>query len=179
MAVETLKARRSIRNFDPNYEITKEQMDTIIECALNSPSALNLQEHDIIVLRNKEIIKKIDDAVWEKIDDKTKERFTTRQKRYGTTNPCTYDCSAIIFVVKNERAGPYSSLDAGILSMGILVAVQGVGLGSVPLGMVVRPEVEEILGLPKGAICLGIAVGKPKVVDVDQKEVLRKVKYID
>ncbi|KAH0793324.1 nitroreductase family protein [Histomonas meleagridis] len=178
--VEALKTRRSIRNFDPNYELTKEELDTIVECALNSPSALNLQENDLIIIRNKELIQKIDNTVFSKLDNFFQERFLTRQKRYGVTNPVTYDCSALIMIVKNERSKEgYVQLDSGILAMSILTAAQAVGLGSVPIGVLVRPDVEEIIGVEKGSLCLAIAIGKPKKIEVDPKEVLRKVKYID
>lgn len=179
MALEALKERRSIRNFDPSFEVTKEQLDTIIECSLNAPSALNLQENDLIVIKNKETIKKIDDVVYGSIPADFKERFAARQKRYGTINPVTYDCSALILVVKNERANDYCLLDSGILAMAIMTATQAVGLGSVPLGCICKPEVEQLLGLPKGSLCLGIAIGKSKGIDVDPKDTLRKVTYIE
>ena len=179
MAVEALKARRSIRNFDPSYEITKEQMDTIIEASLNSPSALNLQDQDIIVVRNKEVIDKIDKIIMEKVPEDARKRFEDRRNKFGNRNFATYDCSALICIVNNERSGPISDIDAGILSMSVMVAAQGVGLGSVPLGSVCHAEVEELIGAPKGSLRLGIAIGKPKEVNVDPKQTLRHVKYID
>ena len=179
MAVEALKARRSFRNFDASYEITKDQMDAIIESALNSPSALNLQEQDIVVVRNKELIDKIDNVIMQKCPEDARKRFEDRRNKFGNRNYATYDCSALICVVNNERSGPLGDIDAGILSMGIMVAAQGVGLGSVPLGSVCQPEVEELLGVPKGSLRLGIAVGKPKDTHFDPKQTLRKVRYID
>lgn len=178
MAVEALKARRSIRNFDPTYEITKEQMDTIVECALNSPTALNKQDNNLIIVTNKETIAKIDAAVFGLVNEQAKERFAARQKRYSTKNPITYDCSALILITKNERAMGYESVDCGIMAMSIMAAAQGLGLGSVPLGIICRQEVEEIVGIEKGSLCLGVAIGKPKCIDVDAKEVQMKVEYI-
>ena len=54
--LEALNTRRSVRNFDPSFVIPKEDLDKIIKAALNSPSAINLQEHDLIVVTNKEKI---------------------------------------------------------------------------------------------------------------------------
>ena len=178
MAVETLKAHRSIRNFDPTYEITEEQMKTIVECALNSPTGLNKQDNDLLVITNKETIAKIDSTVYNLMNDQTKERFITIQKRYSTKNPITYDCSALFMITKNERAGGHEHVDCGMMAMSIMTAAQELGLGSVPLGTIVRHEVEEIAGIKKGSLCLGIAVGKPKCIDVDEKKVLVKVDYI-
>ena len=45
-AIEALNTRRSVRNFDPGFVIPEEDLKTIISSALNSPSAINLQEHD-------------------------------------------------------------------------------------------------------------------------------------
>ena len=178
MAVEALKARRSIRNFDPTYEITKEQMDTIVECALNSPTALNKQGNNLIIITNKETIAKIDAVALDSVNDQIKERFLTRQKRYSTKNPVTCDCSALILIVKNERSSGCESVDCGIMAMSIMAAAQGLGLWSVPLGIIARPQVEEVVGIEKGSVRLGVAIGKPKCIDVDKKEIQMKVKYI-
>lgn len=151
MAIAALQARRSIRCYDPNYVIPKEDMDKIINAALNSPTALNAQETDLIVVTNKELIQKANDAVFNTLDDKTKQRFLGRKERYHTTQEIMYDCSALILLVKNERAKPeIVGIDSGILAMAVMTAAQDLGLGTVPMAIVVRPQVEEVFGLAPG-----------------------------
>ena len=55
--LEILKHRRTIRNYDPDYQIPQEHLDEILNAAQISPTSKDLQEVDFIVLRNKEKIK--------------------------------------------------------------------------------------------------------------------------
>ena len=41
------------------------------------------------------------------------------------------------------------NLDAGILSMGIMIAAEGLEYHSVAMGIIARPEVEKLFGLEK------------------------------
>ena len=179
-ALEALKTRRSVRNFEPTFVIPKEDLDKIISAALNSPSAVNMQEHDLIVITNKEKIAQIDKLVFPLCPPQFQERFKKRQEEFGTINPVTYDCSALILIVENERAQEkWANIDAGILSMGIMIAAEGLGYHSVTLGIVAMPEVEKLFGLEKKLV-LGVAIGKSKKkVNIHPKETLRKVKYIE
>ena len=179
-ALEALNTRRSVRNFDPSFVIPKEDLDKIIKAALNSPSAMNLQEHDLIVITNKEKIAEIDKTVFPSCPQKFQERFKKRQEEFGTINPITYDCSALVLIVENERVQEkWGNLDAGILSMGLMIAAEGLGYHSVALGIIALPQVEKLLGLDKKLV-LGVAIGKSKEkVNIHPKETLRKVKYIE
>ena len=180
LAIEALNTRRSVRNFEPSFVIPKEDLDKIISAALNSPSAVNLQEHDLIVITNKEKIAEIDKIVFPICGPEFQERFKKRQKEFGTINPVTYDCSALVLIVENERANEkWGNIDAGILSMGLMVAAEGLGYHSVALGIIARPEVAKHLGLEK-KIVLGVAIGKSKSkVNIHPKENIRKVTYIE
>ena len=179
-ALEALNTRRSVRNFDPSFVIPKEDLDKIVSASLNSPTAINLQEHDLIVITNKEKISSIDKTIFPLCPPTFQERFKKRQEEFGTINPVTYDCSALILIVENERVQEkWGNLDAGILSMGIMIAAEGLGYNSVALGIIARPEVEKLFGLDKKLV-LGVAIGKAKdKVNIHPKENLRKVKYID
>jgi len=178
--LEALNTRRSVRNFDPSFVIPKEDLEKIVTASLNSPTARNLQEHDLIVITNKEKIASVDKTVFPLCPPAFQERFKKRQEEFGTVNPVTYDCSALFLIVENERVQEkWGNLDAGILSMGIMIAAEGLGYKSVALGIIARPEVEKLLGLDKKLV-IGVAIGKPKEkVNIHPKENLRKVKYID
>ena len=179
-ALEALNTRRSVRNFDPSFTIPKEDLDKIITAALNSPSAINLQEHDLVVVTNKEKIASVDKVVFPLCPPAFQERFKKRQEEFGTKNPVTYDCSALILIVENERVKEkWGDLDAGILSMGLMIAAEGLGYHSVALGIIARPEVEKLFELDKKLV-IGVAIGKAKdKVNIHPKENLRKVKYIE
>ena len=178
MAVEALLARRSCRNYDPSYVISDEDMKTILDCALNAPSCLNFQDNDIIVITDKEKLDKIDQIAFDILPEERKPTFLNMQKQFGAKQKMLYDCSALILLVKNERGeNPYIGMNTGLVAMSIMTAAQGLGLNSTPIGITVRPEVEEALGLKKGQLCLSIALGKEKEHKVMPKETLRKVTF--
>lgn len=180
-AFDALMQRRSIRNYDPNFVIPKEDLQKIITATLNSPSALNFQEHDLLVITNKDKIKAIDDNLFPSLPKSFQDRFVDRQKVFGTINPITYDCSALILIHENERAEKrWSEIDAGILSMAIMTVSKSLGYDTVCLGCIVNPIVEKLFDLKEGSLKIGVAIGKPKEkVNLHEKETLRKVKYIE
>ena len=56
--VRVLKERRSIRKYK-DKQITKEELNTILECGMYAPSGKNKQSGLIVVIQNKELISKI------------------------------------------------------------------------------------------------------------------------
>ena len=58
-ALEALEKRRTIRNYDPDWKIPKEQLDKIMHAAVISPTACDFQGQDFLVVTNKEKISKI------------------------------------------------------------------------------------------------------------------------
>lgn len=57
-AIELLKTRRSCRSFKKE-QIKDIELQTILECGLNAPSAMNKQDSKIIVIQDKKIIKEL------------------------------------------------------------------------------------------------------------------------
>lgn len=52
---EAIKKRRSVRQFDPNRQVTEEQVNRILEAAIWAPSAGNLQSWHFTVVRDPKI----------------------------------------------------------------------------------------------------------------------------
>ena len=158
----------------------KEDLEKIISAASNSPSAMNFQDHDMVVITNKEKIAEVDKIVFLLMPPQFQERFKKRQEMFGTKNPVTYDCSALVLIVENERVSEkWGNIDAGILSMGLMIAAEGLGYHSVPLAVVAKPEVAKLFGIEKKLV-LGVAIGKAKdKVNIHDKGNLRKVTYIE
>ena len=180
LALDALNTRRSVRNFQPEFVIPKEDLEKIISAASNSPSAMNLQDHDMVVITNKEKIAEVDKIVFPLMPPQFQERFKKRQEMFGTKNPVTYDCSALVLIVENERISEkWGDMDAGILSRGLMIAAEGLGYHSVPLAVVAKPEVAKLFGIEKKLV-LGVAIGKAKdKVNIHDKGNLRKVTYIE
>ncbi|KAK8857881.1 hypothetical protein M9Y10_012977 [Tritrichomonas musculus] len=182
MSIQTLLDRRSIRAYDPNYEIPEELLSKIIKAALNSPTALNRQDVDFVVCTNRGILQNIAEEVMNSGPETMRERFKDRQKKSGVTNPVTYDCPCVIFLEKNERAGDNVAVDAGIISMAIMIAAKAEGLDSVCLGSVklgINEKTEPLLNVKKENVLLGVGIGKAKEgAEIVDKEIIAKVRYV-
>ena len=58
-ALEALEKRRTIKNYDSDKKIPKEQLDKILSAELLSTTVCDYQGEDFIVVINKEILVKL------------------------------------------------------------------------------------------------------------------------
>ena len=179
--LDVLKYRRTIRNYDPDYQIPKEQLDEILHAAQISPTSKDLQEVDFIVLRNKDKLNEIEKVILNDLPEQGRKNFEERRKIYGVKNVVTCDAPVLILLIRNERKEKFVDVDGGIAAMSIIMAAQHFNIESMCLGVITRfPKVEEILGLEKGSLILGVALGKMKGTPVlKDKTIKSKISYID
>jgi nitroreductase len=64
MALAALLSRRTVRQYDPFYEIPKDVLRKILEAALASPTAANMQGLDLVVVTNKSVISSTSKAIY-------------------------------------------------------------------------------------------------------------------
>ncbi|EAY05392.1 nitroreductase family protein [Trichomonas vaginalis G3] len=179
MALAALKHRRTIRNFDPNYVIPKEQLTEIVNMGLNSPSAKNLQSIDLVVITNKKKIKELNDICYSCFPKEVQANFDMRKGKYAVSNTVVGDAPCVILLVKNERAEKWVQVDAGMMLMSLIVAAQEFKLESLPMGSVCHAKVEEHFGLKPGSLLVGLGLGKVnKKPIVDNKTILSKVQFV-
>ena len=179
--LEALKHRRTIRNYDPDFQIPKEQLDEILNAAQIAPTSKDLQEVDFIVLRNKEKLNQIEQVILKEFPEEMKKKFEERRQIYGVKNVITCDAPVVILLIRNERKEKFVDVDGGIAAMSIIMAAQHFNLESMCLGIITRfPKVEEILGLQKDSLILGVALGKIKGKPVIKDKVIKsKISYMD
>ena len=182
MSIKTLLERHSIRNYDPNYEIPEELLSKIVQAALNSPTAMNRQDIDLVVCTNCEKLQAITNEIISSGPEGMRERLLERQKNAGMKNPVTYDCSCVIFLVKSERAADYTNVDAEIVAMSIMIAAKAEGLDSVCLGSIkmgLNEKTQSLLELNANDVIVGVGIGKArKGAEIHEKEIIAKVKYV-
>ncbi|GIN64302.1 putative NAD(P)H nitroreductase YodC [Robertmurraya siralis] len=56
---EIVQQRKSVRSYDPNYTIAKEEIEKLLRLASEAPSSSNLQPWRVIVIKNKELQKEL------------------------------------------------------------------------------------------------------------------------
>jgi nitroreductase len=145
--------RRSIRAYTPQ-QLTKEQLDTLLQAGLQSPSARNSQPWHFSVVQNPAILAEIN-----------QEAAKTFNQDFGDI---FYAAPTVIFI-SCDAASRWGRLDCGIAVQTIALAAHALGLGSVILGL---PEgaftgprtayFNQLLRFPEGhSFAVAIALGVP------------------
>ncbi|OHS93517.1 hypothetical protein TRFO_11721 [Tritrichomonas foetus] len=106
------------------------------------------------------------------------QKILDTQKMGGYENITCYDCSALVFMVKDKERNTHpelTNLDAGIAAGMLMSAIAAYGLNSIPLGIFTNPKVDEVLGLESRSVLMAVAIGKaegpipPKVIKNNAK----------
>ena len=177
---EVLKAimeRYSCRDFLPDA-LPKEQVDILIDAALASPSALNLQPWHIIAVTDKPLIEAMDEYAMSDENMPYYERIKDRGGKMFYNAPCVL----VIAINDSERA----PLDAGIVSQNICLAAHSLGLGSCICGMMRIPlegergnEFISKLKFPEGMkFGMSVLVGKAKTQTTPHALDKTKITYV-
>jgi nitroreductase len=164
--VDALKSRRTVRQYDPTYTIPSDVLNELIDLALTSPTGMNAQEVDLVVLTDRAKIDSATGVTFNSFPPEQKAHWNKRKVEYGVTNVVSCDASAIFLFVKNERAEghPFPDFDAGGMTTAIMAAARKFGLHTMCLGALQfgdRAGFEREVGIAPGAFIYGLAVGKP------------------
>jgi nitroreductase len=61
---DAIQQRRSIKHYDPNHVMTKDEIDTLLSHAILSPTAFNIQNWRFVVVTDKALRQKIREVSW-------------------------------------------------------------------------------------------------------------------
>jgi nitroreductase len=142
---DALRARRNVRRFD-DRPIAVEDLDRILEAARRTPSSMNEQPWDFVVVTDREQLLRLAGA-W----------------RYGAHIGGA--AAAIAFVAENS-ADPGTretiQFDMGQAAMSVMVAAADLGIGSCHSAVGDQALVRDVLRLPADRECiLLLSLGYP------------------
>ena len=148
--------RRSIRSYTEE-KLTEDEVHTLLQCGLWAPSAHNRQTTRFAVVQDQPLLERLRQEVTEAAEDPSR---WLKAFHYGA--PC------VIFVY-DRKGDRWSGVNGAIAAENIHVAAQGLGLGSVLIGIIrdfMLSEKGEAwkkrLGLPEDyEFVLAVAVGHP------------------
>jgi nitroreductase len=147
--MEAIRARRSIRRFKPDMEVTREQTELLLEAAMLSPSACNTRPWEFVVVRGRENLNKIAD-------------IHPYAQMLRTATLAIIICA--LPETQNDIAVGYFPQDCGAATENILLEAVALGLGACWCGVYPReeriPSVKELLQIESLPFCV-IAVGVP------------------
>lgn len=154
--LEAIFKRRSIRQYVPG-EISSQDIETLLKAAMAAPTARNCQEWEFVVVREKNMFKKM-------MEIHPYARMLEQA-----------DCAIVVCGnTQREHAPGYWLADCGAATQNILLAATELGIGSVWLG--VYPNQDRMDGLsrllklpahikPLNIISLGMPAEHPAEVD--------------
>ena len=132
--LEVISTRSSIRAYT-NEELTKEQLDALINAGLQAPTATNKQEFHITVVKK-------GDPILDELDVEKRKCYAANEpdeekKKAILSAPANfyYDAPIVLFI-SVDKDFRWSRLDAGIVVENIHLAAHGLGLGSLIIGCV-------------------------------------------
>jgi len=178
--LRTISERYSCRAYDGRLP-EKEKLEALAMAAVQSPSGLNLQPWQVIVITNKTFIKEMDDEgmrILSEAEDKTAyQRFMSRGGALYYNAPC-------MFLILKQ---PGTDIDTGIVSENIALAATSLGLGNVICGMAAIPFngpkgsiFKQKLGFPDGwEFGMAVLVGYAKSAGTPHEPNTSKIRYVE
>ena len=174
--VKTIMERRSIRKYKPQ-PVEREKMQTIVECGVNAPNAMNRQPWEVRVVDNPDFINGVTE-LYKKEQPKVAEdpNFKNMFRNAPT----------VVFIGRDVQSGS-AEFDCGLLSENMMLAAQSMGIGSCCLGSpaaVMRsPAAAEYLkklGFSEGyELLYCIAFGYPDEAPAAKPRDLTKIKFVE
>ena len=63
--IDAVRQRRAVKQYDPEHEMTREEVDQLIGLAKLAPTAFNQQNYRFVLVRDAELRKQIREAAWD------------------------------------------------------------------------------------------------------------------
>jgi nitroreductase len=125
--INTIKQRRSVRKYN-GKEVSKEDIKTLLECAMCAPSARNQQGWRFVLIDDKEILGKIPEGI-----------------EHGKM--CNEADKAIVvcYEITDETSELYWEQDAAAASQNILLSAAALGIASVWVAVHPRKQKVEFM----------------------------------
>ena len=159
--LKTISQRYSCRGFADEMP-SNEQLNAITEAALHAPSGMNRQQWQIIIVKNKSLIREMDEEglrVLSSIDKSMYDRIMSRGGKLFYNAPCM-----AFIAIKEAYPKGAELIDLGIVAQNISLAATSLGIANLHCGLAVFPfagsragEFKKKLKFPAGYEC-GLAV---------------------
>ena len=136
--IECIKSRRSVRSFS-DKDVPELLVDEILEAAIQAPSAGNIQEWEFIIVRKRDVKKKLSEAAFS-------------QASVAKAPVVIVSCANLDEIGRaygQRGKDVYSIQDSAVATQNLMLAAHDKGLGTCWVGSFDEKEVQDILVLPK------------------------------
>lgn len=173
---DAIKERRSVKNYDPNHELTDDEVNQLLSLAVLSPTSFNMQNWRFVIVKDSEVRKQIRAAAWDQaqITDSSLVLVICADLKAWKDNPGQYWVNvpkeAQEFLVsamgpfyegKDQLQRDEAMRSCGIAAQTIMLAAKAMGYDSNPMIGFDPEKVAEIIKLPENhVISMLMAIGK-------------------
>jgi len=174
--IEAIKARRAIKHYDPNHKMSAAEERELLELAMLSPTAFNIQNWRFLVVRDAEIRKQIRAVAWDQaqVTDASLlvvlcanlNAWQEDPTRYWRNAPKPVQEFLVPAIDQYYQGKPQVQRDEAMRSCGmagqtLMLAAKAMGYDSCPMDGFDYDAVGKIINLPEDhAISFMVAIGK-------------------
>lgn len=171
-----IKSRRAIKHYDPQHKLSAEEERQLLELAMLSPTAFNIQNWRFVIVRDMEIRKQIRAVAWDQaqVTDASLlivlcanvKAWEQDPARYWRNAPQPVQEFLVPAIDQYYQGKPQVQRDEAMRSCGmagqtIMLAAKAMGYDTCPMDGFDYDAVGKILNLPEGhVISFMVAVGK-------------------
>ncbi|MDR3022308.1 MAG: nitroreductase family protein [Clostridiales bacterium] len=178
--IKNIYSRYSCRGFDKNKPVSDDNLDTIMQAALTSPSSYNSQNWQFVVCQNTEILDRLQNIALEnaKLQD-----ITVYQRLKSVGGRIFYDAPVAVFIARPNNEVNLASVNSGIALQTIALCATSLGLNTLMCGMTRLcfsgknvNELYSLLKFPKDFVCdlsilMGYGTAKRKERELDKSKI--------
>ena len=174
--LEAIAARRAIKHYDPAHQMTEAEIRQLLEAAMQSPTAFNIQNWRFVTVIDPEVRKQIRASAWDQaqVTDASllivlcadKEAWKKEPARYWKNAPQPVQDFLVPAIGQYYEGRDQVQRDecmrsCGLAGMTIMLAAKSMGYDSSPMDGFDFDAVAKIIKLPEDhVISFMIAVGK-------------------
>ena len=173
---EAIKTRRSIKQFDPDHQMTDEEINKLLSLAILSPTAFNIQNWRYVVVSDQALRKQIRAVAWDQAqvtdaslfivlcaDLKAWEKEPARYWQNASPEVHEFMIPAIdgYYRGKDQVQRDEAMRSCGIAAQTLMLAAKSMGYESCPMDGFDFDKVGELINLPEDhVIAMFVAIGK-------------------
>jgi nitroreductase len=174
-ALEAIRARRSVKHYDPEHKLTEDEERQLMELALCSPTAFNIQHWRFVIVRDPELRQKIREVSWNQAQVTDASLLIVlcadlgawkNGPRYWVNAPEPVQDILVPAIKGYYEGNPQVQRDEALRSCGIaaqtlMIAAKGMGYDTCPMDGFDFDAVAKLIDLPDDhLISMFVVVGK-------------------
>lgn len=173
---EAIKQRRAVKHYDPQHEMTQEEIEQLMSLVKLAPTAFNQQNYRFVLVRDAALRQQIREAAWDQAqvtdasllivlcaDLKAWEKDPGRYWANAPDDIRDYMRSAIdnYYRDREQVQRDEAMRSAGIAAQTIMLAAKSMGYDSCPMDGFDYAAVGKLVNLPEDhAVAMFVVVGK-------------------